>query len=140
LLKDRQILPDSLRYLKKVKPMRQIEMAELMNAVNNYSKTYVKALIAATPKSMFEDSGKVKEKIGVKPEDMMKMEKEMETLERDFKMIEETYGRNTLNLVLARGYLTKILDNARVVKFLSSRHSDLLTELQKIVESLTLEA
>jgi hypothetical protein len=140
LLKDKRIIPDAIRQLKKVKPMRQIEMAELMNAVSNYSTTYTKALIAATPKDMFVDNGQAKESTGIRPEDMKRMEKEMETLERDFKMIEETYGRNVLNLVLARGYLSKILDNARVVKFLSSRYGEILTELQKIVESLALEA
>lgn len=140
LLKDRRIIPAAIRLLKKVKPMRQIEMAELMNAVRNYSKTYVKALIAATPKDMFVDNGQAKEHTGVRPEDMKRMEKEMETLERDFKLIEETYGRNVLNLVLARGYLSKLLDNARVVKFLSSRYGEILSELQKIVESLALEA
>jgi len=140
LLKDRRIIPDAIRLLKKVKPMRQIEMAELMNAVRNHSSTYVKALIAATPKDMFIDNGQAKEDTGIRPEDMKRMEKEMETLERDFKLIEETYGRNVLNLVLARGYLSKILDNARVVKFLSSQHGEILAELQKIIESLAIES
>lgn len=36
---------------------------------------------------------------------------------------------------LARGYLKKLLDNGRVVRFLAQKHKDLLCEFQKIIES-----
>ena len=40
------------------------------------------------------------------------MEWEMESLNQDFRLIEESHGRNVLNLVLVVGYLKKLLDNA----------------------------
>lgn len=134
LLKDKEIAPGALAFLKKVKPIRQIEMAELMNSVNNFHKLYVQALVAATDKELFVDAREDKEKLGVRPEDMARMEKEMKTLERDFKEMEDGYGNNMMNLVLARGYLNKILNNGRVVRFLSSNYSDILAELQKILD------
>ncbi len=67
------------------------------------------------------------------------MEKEMEGLERDFKVVEETYAQNMLKLVLARGYLGKLLDNARVVRFLSKNYLEYLSEFQKILEATGLE-
>ena len=42
------------------------------------------------------------------------------------------------NLVLVVGYLKKLLDNARVVRYLSQRCGDILTEFQKIVETKSL--
>ena len=63
------------------------------------------------------------------------MEREMQALETDFRRIEDTHGRNMLNLVLAVGYVRGILDNAAVVKYLSRTHSDLMAELERIVAS-----
>jgi len=139
LLKDKQISPGAIQLIRKVKPIRQIEMAELMNGVRNYSKMYAQALIVATRKDQFIDAGKTKERIGIKPESMIQMEKEMETLEKDFKLIEESYGKNVLNLVLARGYIEKLLNNGKVVRFLSANHNDILDEFQKIVDTVSLE-
>jgi hypothetical protein len=68
------------------------------------------------------------------------MEREMEVLGRDFLMIEESHGKNTLNLVLAVGYLRKLLDSATVVKYLSQRYPDILSEFQKLVESPELKS
>lgn len=67
------------------------------------------------------------------------MQREMETLERDLHAHEDNYGTNFLNLVIVRGYLAKLLDNVRVVRFLSSNHPDMLDAFQQIVESTSLE-
>lgn len=44
-----------------------------------------------------------------------------------------------MSLVIVRGYLAKLLDNARVVRFLSSNHPDMLNAFQQIVDSTSLE-
>jgi len=49
---------------------------------------------------------------------MVRMEKELDALVRDFKMIEQDHGRNVLNLILAVAYLRKLMDNVGVVRFL----------------------
>lgn len=50
LLKDKQV-PASVFYaLRKVKPLRQIEMAELMTSANNFSRGYAEALLTGTLK------------------------------------------------------------------------------------------
>lgn len=61
------------------------------------------------------------------------MEHELESLGREFKLIEESHGKNTLNLVLVVGYLGRILDNSRVVRHLSNHHPEILAEFQKLV-------
>ena len=126
--------------MRKVKPMRQIEMAELMLASANFTTSYAKCLFAATPQEQLADPEKAKEIKGIKPEDMARMEKELDVLGRDFKMIEQGHGRNTLNLVLAVAYLRKLMDNAGVVRFLSQRYADILAEFQKLVDTASLEA
>ncbi len=73
-------------------------------------------------------------------EDIARMEQESEKLERDFIVIKDSYGKNNLNLVLATGYLSKLLDNVRVVKFLSKNHPGIFSEFQTIVEATSLGA
>lgn len=139
LLRDKRAGAGVLREIRKVKPMRQIEMAELICASHNYSAGYAKCLIAATPQDQLLEPDRPKELRGLSTEDIARMEHEMETLGKDFKVIEETHGKNTLNLVVLNGYLKRLLDNARIVRFLSQNHHELLTEFQKIVESRMLQ-
>jgi len=139
LLKDKHITPYALRQLKCVKPLRQIEMAEMMISANNYSKNYARALYLATPQDMLVDRDKSKTAGDMGPEAITRMEKEMEGLEKDFKLVEETYAQNMLNLVLIRGYVGKLLDNARVVRFLSKNYLEILSEFQKILDATGLD-
>lgn len=139
LLRDKPVTPNGLRSLRKVKPIRQIEIAELVNAVGNYTTPYIKALVVASPKEQCVPGSDGKPSFGVRPEDLAKMEKEMAALERDFRLIEQSYGTNVLNLVLARGYLSKLLSNNRVLRYLSGHYGDIVAEFQKMVDSASLE-
>ena len=139
LLKTKVIATHALKFLRQVKPMRQIEMAELMIASANYTDPYARALYLASPQNQLLDHDKEKAAAGVSPADMARMEKEMETLGRDFKLLEDSYGRNFLSLVMTRNYLVRLLDNARIVRFLSQHQPDLLSEFQKIIEMSSLE-
>lgn len=138
LLKDKNMSPKTIRLLKKVKEVRQIEIAELMVNYNNFTIGYVEALILATPKDQQANPDEPKKKTGLSPEAIARMEQEMDTLERDLKAVEATYGENMLNLTLARGYIKKLLDNAKVVRFLNANHSDIFAEFESITAAETL--
>lgn len=140
LLKDKNVTAKGLREIKRAVPMRQIEMAELMVAANNFSTDYARCLIAATPEKDLVETDKLKVLPGMKPEDIARMEREMDVLGRDFLLIEESHGKNTLNLVLAVAYLRKLLDNATVVKYLSQRFPDILSEFQTLAEAPELKS
>lgn len=139
ILKNRHISPAVFGYLKKMKPMRQIEAAELLVASGNYSKPYAKALLAATHPDMLLDPDKHKVVEGLTPEQVKKMEQEMEALQRDLKLVEESHGDCVLNLVLACGYLEKLLSNVRVTRYLSQNHAEIVGELQTITARSSLE-
>ncbi len=134
LLRDKPITANGLREFRKVKSMRQIEIAELLCAAHNFSHGYVKCLVAASKAEELIDGDKGKDFKGLSAEDISRMEHEMETLGREYRLIEESHGLNTLNLVLVVNYLKKLLDNARVLRFLSQRQPELLVELQKLSE------
>lgn len=138
LLRDKRAPANVLRELRKVKPMRQIEISELMCAANNYSQGYGKCLVAATTADQLVEGMQAKELKGMTPEEISRMEHETETLGREFKMIEESHGKNVLNLVLVVGYLRKLTENTRVSRFLSQHDPEILCEFQKLVESRSL--
>ncbi len=97
-----------------------------------------KALLVATPKSQFRESGKKKKLEGLSPEEIARMEKETEGLANDIKIVKEAHGKDMLNLVLACGYLSRMLENNKVTGFLSSHYPDIFSEFQKIIEATSL--
>jgi ParB-like chromosome segregation protein Spo0J len=139
LLRDKPAAAGALRILRKVKPVRQIEIAELMTAAGNFSHLYANALIAATDPDLRADEAREKPVNGVTPEDMNRMRREMESLEQGLRDVEERFGPDMMHLVLARGYLSKLLANNRVVRYLSSNYRDILGEFEKIVRATALE-
>ena len=139
LLKDKHFSPNLSPVLRKMKPTRQVECLELMVATDNITVAYAQALLAATPSNMLVGEQKPKKIRGVTADQMALMEREMSNLEGQFKMIEHSYGQDVLNLVLARGYLAKLLNNESVIRFLTQSHSDLLTEFANIVNATSLD-
>jgi len=135
LLRDRKATGNALRELRKVQPLRQVEIAELMCAANNFSVGYARCLVAATPAEFLVDGDRGKEVRGLSPEDVSRMEHEMESLGREFRLIEESHGKNVLHLVLVVGYLGKLLENPRVLRYLGQHYPEIQAEFQKLVES-----
>lgn len=132
ILKDKPITERALKILKRVKALRQIEMAQLMVSGNNYTFAYARALLLGTTPELLlnpEQSKKVK---GMPAEDVARIEKEMETMERDFRIFQDSYGENTLHLGAAQRYVRKLLDNGKVKRFMGQRYPELLEELQEL--------
>jgi hypothetical protein len=132
LLKDKQMTPNAIRLLRKVTGVRQIEIAEVMVSANNFTKSYAEALVLATSRDQMVSPQQEKKKAGLTAEELARMESEMETLEQDFKSIESNYTENIMSLTLARGYIKKLLDDARVVRFLTAHHPELFSEFETI--------
>ena len=133
LLKDKNISEKAIRLLKKVKPLRQIEIAELLVSANNYSLGYVEALILGTPSDQRMNPAEPKKKTGLSAEELAGMEREMESLEKDFKAVKASFTENMMCLTCARGYIKKLLNNAKVVRFLNANFSDIISGFEGIV-------
>ncbi|MBT9503140.1 MAG: ParB N-terminal domain-containing protein [Burkholderiaceae bacterium] len=134
LLKDQRFSANMGAVLRKMKPTRQIECAELMVSSNNVTVGYANCMLAVTPAEMLVVERKPRKIAGVSAEQMARMEKEMGNLQGRFKSIEQSYGQDVLNLVLAKGYLAKLLANEEVTRFLAQRQPEVLREFTHIVE------
>lgn len=139
LLKDRQFATDISRVLRKMKPTRQVECVELMVSANTITIAYAEAMLVATPATMLVEGKKPAKLTGLSQEQMAKMEREMSNLQGQYKMVEQTYGQDVLNLVLAKGYLTKLLENKALARYLKQRQPDVLAEFEVIVQTVSLD-
>lgn len=140
LFKDKMVPRNVFKELKRMKPVRQIEAAMLMNDSNNHTYAYAHAIVLATPRAQLIDPTKIKKVKGLDDEQMARMEAEMGSLQGEYRLIEESFGPNVLNLTVAKTYLTTLLGNARIVKYLALQHPEFLTQFQKIVEMKSLGA
>lgn len=138
MLKDKMVAMGVFPILKRMKPYRQIEAVTLMNDTGTYSISYAQALLAATQKDQLAQPDKPKRIKGLNAEQMARMESEMASLQREYRLIEENYGTDVLNLTLAKGYLGSLLGKARIVRYLAQHHPGMLSEFQKITEITSL--
>jgi hypothetical protein len=102
--------------------------------MNKYTIGYAKSLVAATPQAQLAEGYKPKSVKGLSSEQVALMERESANLEREFRIVEQSYGTDHLDLVLANGYIGKLLSNAKVVRYLAQHQQEILIELQKLVE------
>lgn len=135
LLKDKQVAMTGFRVLKKMKPMRQIEAAQLMVAMNKYTVNYARSLLAATSESQLKGGAKPKKISGISREQLDLMERESANLKREVRLVEETYGTDHLDLILARGYVSKFMGNERVAKYLALHHDEFVPEFEKVTKT-----
>src|SRR5271154_7554934 len=121
-----------------MKPLRQIEAVELMS-VNNFTARYAHALLAATRQDDLAQPDRPKKIRGLTAEQMARMEREMDGLQREFKAVSVSYGDTVLNLVVAAGYLSSLIGNLRVNRYLERHHPEILSEFRAIVAATSLE-
>jgi len=134
MLKDKQVALTGFRILKKMKLIRQIEAAQLMVTMNKYTVNYAQSLLAGTSESQLASGATPKKIKGISREQLDLMERESANLEREVRLVEDSYGEDHLDLVLARGYVTRLVSNERISKYLAQHHEEFLPEFEKITE------
>lgn len=136
ILKDSPCPAGTFNVLRRLGPMRQVEAAELMTGQNNYTATFAKAILAATPEAQLVDPRKKKPagERAITIEQIARLERELASLQAQVKSVEETYGIDNLHLTVAKGYVRKLLGNARIVRWLSQHRQEYLTEFQSVAE------
>jgi RepB plasmid partitioning protein len=136
LLKDSPCPLKIFDLLRQMAPTRQVETAELMIGQNNFSSTFAKALLVATPEKQL--AGRRKRTpdgaSAVTSEHIARMERELASLQSQVKSIEDSYALDNLHLTVAKGYVAKLLANARIVRWLAHNRQEYLSEFQAIAE------
>ena len=139
LLQDKQFTPDVTRILRNMKAARQVEAVELMVASNTITVAHAEALLKATPPEQRADL-KPAERDKTSPiEQIVKLEKEMSQVQTQYKDAEQNYGSDLLNLVVAKGYLTKLLANEAVKSYIQRHEPEILEQFELVVNTVSME-
>jgi hypothetical protein len=139
LLKDKPVGHHAFQKLRKMKPIRQLEVAELMVSANNYTVSYAKALLATSKASDLHRPDEIKKATGLSAEEVARLEREMASVSEDYKELEVSYGDDMLVLVVASGFLERLLSKPGIEQFLAGRYPEFLENFRAIVLATSLD-
>lgn len=139
ILKTTPIPAKSINLLRQVKPERQVEIAEMLVMAGNFGAPYCQALVAATKPHLRVETKKSKKGDTLSPEAVARMQDELDSLQRELQVREDSYGKNFLHLMLVRGYLEKLMGNAQVARYLQAHHQEIQRVFQQLIDATSLE-
>ena len=61
-------------------------------------------------------------------------------MQRNFKLAEDGYSANVLQLSVAGRYIERLIGNRRVAKYLAQHHADIFNELSHVIEDRALSS
>lgn len=134
LLEKHRLSDRAFSALRKMKPLRQIESAELMIASNNFSLRFMNAILSITKSELLispEPKGNVRTNDGAMTS---ALEAEHTGLVRGLKAIENSYGVDMLTLAVSIKYAERITANANVKKYLEQTCPETLTLLLGLLQ------
>ena len=137
LLNGRPVVWRALRILRWMSPSRQVESAKLMVSTGDFSTSFVQGLLLATePEDRLLRRGRPV--FGVSQEQKVKMQRELKRLLSDIGIM-DSYGADKLSLIVASRYISKLIENKAIERYLSQSYPATLQEFRSIIASVTLD-
>jgi hypothetical protein len=133
VLKDRRVSPRTFSVLRKMRPIRQIQVAELMVASNRYSGVFAMALLMGTHEDLLVTHTRRVQVKADQTEQRLRLQHETEALLKSAKTIQDSYGRDALALTIACRYVAKILALPAVRDYIESKSPEILQELDMLL-------
>lgn len=134
LLADKPACRTMFRVLRKMGSFRQIDVARTMVGLENYSVKLADAMLQATPPDQLAADVKPKAQRAGATDTVQRLQRELTAVQADTKLLEDSYADANLQLAIIKAHIKGLLDNARVVGWLSRFHHDYLQQLQLVAE------
>jgi hypothetical protein len=138
LLKDKRVSPRTFICLRKMKPLRQIEAAELMISGKNYTAPFAGAILGVTSREQLVKPEKDLAKSHQADSDSF-LEDATDDLINGLATARKTYGTDVLTLTVVCRCVQTLVHNVEVIKYLKRNHSEILSELNNLVSELSAE-
>ncbi len=111
-----------------------------MIASNNITVVHAEALLKATPPEQITYiPAPEHERRSAPLEQIVKLEIEMSQVQTHYKEAERHYGSDLLNLVVAKGNLTKLLANLALQSFTQRHEPEILKHFELVVNTVSME-
>jgi ParB-like chromosome segregation protein Spo0J len=132
LLRNERVSADAFCALRKMKPVRQIDVAQLMMSAKKFSGRFARALLDGTREELLVPTPPVKPR-ATTPAQQSLMEHKTDELLKHADSIKANYGNDILDLTAAGKFVQRFLDNNRVHRYLEKYHEETLTALEQLV-------
>jgi len=133
ILRDSRVTMAAFAVLKKMKPIRQIEVAEHMHSTCTFSGSFARSLLAVTRPEFLLQPEKARKLEAKSAAARAIFEEENATLAADFKKMEESFGADMLLLSISCAYVRRLLSNQKIEQHLEKYHPDVLSTLRTLV-------
>lgn len=121
--------------LRQVVPERQVEIAKLMIALRRVKLNIARVFIILTPQSQLADPSRPRQQFpGIEAKQLAAMETELADLSRRFQCAAEQSGIWNLELVAARGYILRLMERAKMVRYLAQHFPTHLATFQTVLD------
>ena len=136
LLRNERVSNDAFCALRKMKALRQIDVARLMINARKFSGRFARALLDGTREELLVQAPTARLR-KVTQEQQCMMEQETDELLKHADSIKANYGDDVLNLTAATKYVERLLANTRVRRYLAKHHEDALTAIEQLISDNT---
>jgi hypothetical protein len=136
ILRNERVSAKAFCTLRKMKAVRQIDVARLMVSAKRFSGRFAKALLDGTRDELLVPTPTTPSR-KVTQEQQSMMEQETDDLLKHADSIKANYGNDVLNLTAASKYVERILSNARIHRYLAKHHGDTLAALEQLLADNT---
>jgi hypothetical protein len=135
LLRNERVSNDAFIALRKMKPIRQIDVAKLMLNARQFTGRFARALLDGTREELLIDTP-IKRKRTITEEQQSMMEHETDEMLKHAESIRANYGNDVLDLTAACRHLQRLLANTRIHRYLTKHHQETLTTLEQLLTDI----
>lgn len=136
LLADKNCPAATFEVLKTLRPLRQLEAAELMCDQFNFTSAFARAIRLATPdEQLLPEAKHPGSQADESKEQIDRLEREIAALQSKRTNLEEEYGVEHLHLAVSVSYISTLLKNKRIHAWLQENDALRLANLRDLVES-----
>ncbi|NQT34551.1 ParB N-terminal domain-containing protein [bacterium] len=135
-LKQRVVGKKIFEELKKVSADRQMEILQMIEAADDYSVKYVRALVLATNPKQCVKKNSTRKKVDPKVQE--EFAGQLRKIEVEFKNASTIFRDNMFDLVKLSAYIRNLLTNQEIRRFLDQHYPDILVDFERIAKDTSL--
>lgn len=132
ILQNQRISADAFSALRRMKPVRQIDVARLMMSAMKFSGRFARALLNGTREELLVPTPAPRPRDTTQPRQSI-MEQETDELLKRVDSIKANYGNDILDFTAACKYVQRLLANTHVHRYLAKYHEESLSALEQLL-------
>jgi ParB-like chromosome segregation protein Spo0J len=132
ILQNQRIGAAAFSALRRMKPVRQIDVARLMMSAMKFSGRFARALLSGTREELLMPAPTLRPSVTTEAQQST-MEQETDELLKHVDSIKANYGNDVLDLTAACKYVQRLLANSHVRRYLAKHHEESLSALEQLL-------